>query len=139
MTQPESAIRESQALAHTMVDVDALQIAFSILAESFEFSTEFGEQSELRDVPALLTEIAEETSSEADTAIELFDRSIALQNALGYAGVGDALGLEDGETIPDEVFEVAARIELHRESEDELVTSCFDRDEFLAALREAHN
>lgn len=43
--------------------------------------------------------LQKKTGTDADTAIELFDRAIAVQNALGYAGVG-VLGLEDGDAIP---------------------------------------
>lgn len=78
--------------------------------------------------------------SEASTihAAELFQRAVALNATLGADGVARLLGMADGDTIPDIVFNVASCVPLQRPKGSERgrrLAYAFDRETFVAALR----
>ena len=69
---------------------------------------------------------------------ELFWRAVALNSTLGGDGVASLLGIADGDTIPDIVFDVASRVPLKQVGRLDRSTDppCeFDRNTFVAALR----
>ena len=71
-------------------------------------------------------------------AAELFRRAVALNSALGGQGVASFLGMADGDTIPNVVFDVASRLplkQLKRADRSADVPCAFDRETFVAALR----
>ena len=69
---------------------------------------------------------------------ELFRRAVALNSTLGCDGVATLLGIADGDTIPNMVFDVASRVplrQLKRTDHYADVPCVFDRETFMAALR----
>jgi hypothetical protein len=71
-------------------------------------------------------------------AAELFWRAVALNSTLGGDGVARLLGIADGDTIPEVVFDVASRVPLQqvgRMDRDADFACEFDRKSFVAALR----
>lgn len=71
-------------------------------------------------------------------AAELFLRAVALNSTLGGDGVARLLGIADGDTIPEFVFDVASSVPLRQvgnvDSNADLACE-FDRTTFIAALR----
>jgi hypothetical protein len=73
-----------------------------------------------------------------ERAAELFWRAVALNSTLGGDGVARLLGIADGDTIPEVVFDVASRVPLKQPGRMDCSgdPACeFDRKTFVAALR----
>ena len=71
-------------------------------------------------------------------AAELFWRAVALNSTLGGDGVARLLGIADGDTIPEVVFDVASRVPLKQVGRVDRSTDlacAFDPKSFIAALR----
>jgi|SRR5690348_5544328 hypothetical protein len=110
------------------VQVDDLIAACNVLANA--------QTDQITDRSAILAKIR----SEARTiyAAELFHRAVALNSTLGADGVARLLGIADGDTIPDIVFNVASCVPLQRPRVSERGDHApygFDRATFVAALR----
>ena len=110
------------------VQVDHLIVACNVLANA--------QAERITDRSAILEKIRSEAST--IHAAELFQRAVALNSTLGADGVARLLGIADGDTIPDIVFNVASCAPLQRPSESERGHRPpyeFDRGTFVAALR----
>jgi hypothetical protein len=110
------------------VQVDDLVAACNVLADA--------QTDRITDRSAILAKIRSAASTMH--AAELFQRAVALNSTLGADGVARLLGIGDGDTIPDIVFNVASCVPLQRPSESERGHRPpyeFDRETFVAALR----
>jgi hypothetical protein len=110
------------------VQVDDLIAACNVLADA--------QTDRITDRSAILAKIRSEAST--IYAAELFHRAVALNSTLGVDGVARLLGIADGGTIPDFVFNVASCVPLQRPRASERGDRApygFDRETFVAALR----
>jgi len=110
------------------VQVDHLIAACNVLADA--------QTGRITDRAAILAKIRSETST--NRAAELFRRAVALNFTLGADGVARLLGLADGDTIPEIIFDVASCVPLHKRRGSDRsrdVPYEFDRGTFVAALR----
>jgi len=111
-----------------VVQVDDLIVTCQVLADA--------QTDRITDRSAVLAKIR----SAANTmhAAELFQRAVALNSTLGADGVARLLGMADGDTIPEIVFNVASRVPLQRPRVSERGHRPpyeFDKEIFVAALR----
>jgi hypothetical protein len=110
------------------VQVDELIAACKVLADV--------RIDHVTDRSAILAKIRSEAST--IYAAELFHRAVALNFTLGADGVARLLGIADGDTIPEIVFNVASCVPLRRPGASERGERArygFDRETFVAALR----
>ena len=105
-----------------------LVVACNVLADA--------QVDQITDRAAIYARIRAEAGVER--AAELFSRAVALNSTLGGDGVARLLGIADGDTIPEVVFDVASRLPLQQVGrvDGSADLACkFDRKTFVAALR----
>lgn len=115
------------------VQVDHLIVACHVLADV--------QAGRITDHADILAKIRAEART--SRAAELFDRAVALNTTLGNDGVARLLGIADGDTIPEEVFDVASIMPLQVRGGTAggpggpaaFDQAAFDRTAFVAALR----
>jgi len=110
------------------VKADHLVVACNVLADA--------QIDQITDRSAIYAKIRAEAG--VKRVAELFSRAVALNSTLGGDGVARLLGIADGDTIPDVVFDVASCVPLRQVERADRRTdpACeFDRKTFIAALR----
>lgn len=110
------------------VRADHLVVACNVLADA--------QVDQITDRSAIFARIRAEAG--VMRVAELFWRAVALNSALGGDGVANLLGIADGDTIPEVVFDVASRVplkQLGRADRTADLAREFDRKAFIAALR----
>jgi len=110
------------------VRADHLVVACNVLADA--------QVDRITDRAAIYARIRAEAG--VKRVAELFWRAVALNSTLGGDGVASLLGIADGDTIPEVVFDVASRVPLKqvgRVDRNADLACEFDRKTFIAALR----